>query len=115
MPTPNSRASTLFSPNSSAALKLAFSVIFSIDGSPACVVSRAVPDVGRGGICTVRVSVSGLNWKMTTFGIGPIKSEPYSISAPRIRSQPWLSLLFRLVQHPPRLFRLQARRLDQRS
>ena len=80
---PKSSASTLPSSSMLAALKWAVKVIFSKVFSPACVVSRCVAPVGRGGICSVRDSDSGLNWKMTTFGIGPISPLPYSISAPR--------------------------------
>ena len=47
----------------SAALNCALSVIFSIDGSPACVVSRAAPPVGRGGIWIVRVRDFGIELK----------------------------------------------------
>ncbi|MCY1337886.1 hypothetical protein D9M69_237250 [compost metagenome] len=84
-PMPNSSASTLPSSSMLAALKWALKVIFSKVFSPAWAVSRWVATVGRGGISRVRVRDSGLNWKITTLGIGPIRSVPYSISAPRSR------------------------------
>ena len=85
-PMPNSLARALSSSSMSTALKCALRVIFSKVFSPAWVVSRWVAPVGRGGICRVRDSVSGLNWKITMFGIGPISPAPYSIMAPRRRS-----------------------------